>query len=605
MTFSLRILPSPERARLARWPTVLVTAWASLPGTAHTPDASIQMDPLVGLWGVETTLRSQVHGELTVDTRTTPWQATLAGDHIEVRLDGDRVGFVLPGDRGELRGKFDRAAHVIHAYWTQPRGPLLQAPYATPVELREPSPSSFTGSVVPLEQRISVYLRVVAGADGHLTAVLVNPEVNLTRRRVFTVWRDGNKVRLHSTGQSIQGSYDSKAGTLSLQLVNFLPAFSFTRRTQDAAGFFARTPGGANDYQAPLAQDDGWVTGVLAQEELDEQPLRDLIGKILTADPADSRWSIHSLLIARHGRLVLEEYFHGFNRERTHDMRSAAKTFAPALVGLARERGVDLTPLTPVYRVLARYEPFQGWDARKQAVSLRDIMTMTAGSACDDNDDSSPGNEDRMQAATTDWYRYTLDLPMVRAPGGDKAVYCSADLNLVGGVVASASSQWLVELFDEGLARPLQFGRYYLNLMPDGQAYMGGGAYLRPRDALKLGQVFLDGGFWHGRRILAREWVEESMATHAHFDPRYSLGQEHGYGYGWHINELESGGTRYRAVAAQGNGGQFVVVIPDLDLVVGINGGAYGEFDHWYRWETELIPQYVIPAVTRRRRPEQ
>lgn len=231
-------------------------------------------------------------------------------------------------------------------------------------------------------------------------------------------------------------------------------------------------------------------------------------------------------------------------------------------------------------------------------------MTMTAGNACDDNNDDSPGNEDRMQSdeKQKDWYKYSLDLPMVKEPGGEDAIYCSGDLNLVGGTVAAVTHRWLPEFFEESLAGPLQFGRYYLNLMPDGQAYMGGGAYLRPRDQLKLGQLYLNGGVWHGKRIISKSWVNESTSVHSHFDPKFSLGQKHEYGYGWHIHDLKSGANTYRVFAAEGNGGQFVIVVPDLDLVVGITGGSYGEFDQWYRWELELVPQFIIPAAAAIRR---
>jgi CubicO group peptidase (beta-lactamase class C family) len=200
-------------------------------------------------------------------------------------------------------------------------------------------------------------------------------------------------------------------------------------------------------------------------------------------------------------------------------------------------------------------------------------------------------------AEQPDWYKYTLDLPMVKEPGGDAAVYCSADLNLVGGAVAEASHAWLPEFFDEHLARPLQFGSYYLNLMPDGQAYMGGGAYLLPRDQLKLGQLYLSGGVWNGRRVVARDWVRASTSVHAHFARERSLGQEHGYGFGWHMHKLQSGGETYKVFAAEGNGGQFVIAVPALDLVIGITGGAYGEFDQWYRWELELVPRFILPAA--------
>jgi CubicO group peptidase (beta-lactamase class C family) len=308
---------------------------------------------------------------------------------------------------------------------------------------------------------------------------------------------------------------------------------------------------------------------------------------------------IQSLLIARHGHLVLDQYFYGFDEGRVHDMRSAAKTFAPVLVGLAREHGAKLSPQTPIYPLFTQYSSFENWDARKAKTALRDVMTMTAGNACDDNKDDSPGNEDKMQSDDKhrDWYKYSLDLPMLKEPGGEDAVYCSADLNLVGGAVAASTRRWLPEFFDETLARPLQFGRYYLNLMPDGQAYMGGGAYLRPRDQLKLGQLYLDGGLWNGKRIVSKEWVAESTSVHSHFAPKYSLGQQHSYGYGWHIHDLRSGANTYRVFAAEGNGGQIVLVVPDLDLVVGITGGSYGEFDQWYRWDLELVPQFIMPAA--------
>ena len=72
---------------------------------------------------------------------------------------------------------------------------------------------------------------------------------------------------------------------------------------------------------------------------------------------------------------------------------------------------------------------------------------------------------------------------------------------------------------------------------------------------------------------------------------------DHQYGYGWHINPLKTPGHVYRSFAAGGNGGQIVVVIPELDMVVAFNGGSYGEFAKWYRWSLELVPQYIIPAV--------
>jgi len=145
------------------------------------------------------------------------------------------------------------------------------------------------------------------------------------------------------------------------------------------------------------------------------------------------------------------------------------------------------------------------------------------------------------------------------------------------------SNSWLPELFDRYLARPLQFGTYHMNLMPTGEAYMGGGLYLRPRDDLKLGQLYLSGGIWHATRIVSEDWVQQSTTEYSTFDQQTNYDAPHEYGFGWHINRLHVGDRVFRAYSAGGNGGQLVMVIPHLDLVLTINGGSYGEFAKWYR----------------------
>ena len=578
---------------------VLAMVAALVPSTVLSQTSGV--DPLSGLWGAEVRFGMPVQGELTLDGREDVWRASIAGFRVAAEVHGGDIRFKLPDDIAEFRGTLDRASNTVRGEWIQPGGEILDPQYASPIEFRSIAESVWRGTVVPLDQRISLYL-LVSSKDGKMTATISNPDGNFFRRRVYTVTREGAKVYLEANGKRTEGTLDEKSGVLSLQVVNWLPRFQFTHRNaNDAVGFYPRTPSDNNSwsYREPFPDNDGWTAASLQAEGLNEAPIAELIHRILAADPAGTSIKIQSLLIARHGHLVLEEYFYGFSQDRVHDMRSAGKTFAPVLAGLANEHGAKLTPQTPIYPLFTQYSSFANWDARKQKIVLRDIMTMTAGNACDDNNDDSPGNEDRMQsdAQQRDWYKHSLDLPMLKDPGGENAIYCSADLNLVGGAVAAVTHRWLPEFFDENLARPLQFGRYYLNLMPDGQAYFGGGAYLRPRDQLKLGQLYLDGGVWNGKRIVSKNWVTESISVHSRFAETYSLGQKHQYGYGWHIHDLNSGVKTYRVFAAEGNGGQVIIVVPDLDLVVGITGGSYGEFDQWYRWELELVPQFIIPAA--------
>ena len=223
---------------------------------------------------------------------------------------------------------------------------------------------------------------------------------------------------------------------------------------------------------------------------------------------------------------------------------------------------------------------------------------MNSGLACDDNDDNSPGNEDRMYAQTAqrDYYKYALDVPMAADPGNGTAVYCTIGINLLGGILRDATKTSLIDLFDRYVATPLDIRSYYLNLSPNGDAYMGGGMYLRPRDALKLGQLYLGGGSWNGRRVVGARWVALSAQQHSFF-PASAYAAGHGYGFAWHLFSPRAGNRTYREYMAQGNGGQLIAVLPELDTVVLIEAGNYNNFPTWRAFFEDYIPQYVIPAM--------
>jgi CubicO group peptidase (beta-lactamase class C family) len=563
-------------------------------------------DALVGIWGSENSFGPSVRGELTLDAGQPQWRARIAGFDVPVHREKDAITFSLANNAGEFRGDVSADGHTVTGDWIQPVGTTLNNRYATPVRFHQARPEIWTGQVVPLDDRISFYVSIQRAPDSSLTAFIRNPEFNFFRRRSYRVEVSGTKVTLtnsQNSGDTIRGTFDPKSDRLLLPVLEDHPPLQFTRReTGDAPGLFPRAPGGASySYRKPAATDDGWQTASLAEVGLDAAPIAELIQKITSANLQDNPVNIHSLLIARHGKLVLEEYFYGQTREQTHDTRSASKTYGPVLAGIARDLGTKIGPETPVYPLFPQYKPFAHWDDRKSNLTLRDLMTMTSGLACDDNDDHSPGQEDTMQEqrAQPDWYKYTLDLPVAHDPGGDKAVYCSAGMNLVGGVVRNATDIWLPEFFEEHLARPLQFHTYHINLTPTGEAYMGGGLSIRPRDEIKLGQLYLSGGTWNGRRIVSSEWVAESTTPHSNFAPMMDIDLDHQYGYGWHINPLKTTSHTYRSFSAGGNGGQIVIVIPELDLVICFNGGSYGEFAKWYRWSLELVPKYIIPAAVK------
>jgi len=247
-----------------------------------------------------------------------------------------------------------------------------------------------------------------------------------------------------------------------------------------------------------------------------------------------------------------------------------------------------------VYALLADEAPFQNPDARKDRITVADLMSMQSGYACDDNDDNSPGNEDAMQSQTKqpDWYKYALDLPMAADPG-TKAVYCTAGINLLGAIVSTSTKQWLPAYFNARFARPMQFGRYALWLMPApvNDAYMGGGDLFRPRDFLKFGQLFLDGGTWNGSPIIDPAWLQAVSTKRSTID-----GEIGDYGWGWHLYEFDVSGRKIKAIGAGGNGGQLLFVFPQLDMALMITAANYGQYPVWSSYIKTLVPE-ILAAV--------
>ena len=175
------------------------------------------------------------------------------------------------------------------------------------------------------------------------------------------------------------------------------------------------------------------------------------------------------------------------------------------------------------------------------------------------------------QTTHPDFYSWTLALKMVSDPG-KTWVYCSANPNLVGGVIARATGRYLPALFDELIAHPLEIKRYYLPLSPTGDFTMTGGSRFLPRDFLKLAQVHLNGGTWKGHRVYTREWSD--LATESHY---YSDAYKFHYGYLWWGVDYPFQGRTIRAYFASGNGGQISMAIPELQLAMAFHAGNYND----------------------------
>ncbi len=340
----------------------------------------------------------------------------------------------------------------------------------------------------------------------------------------------------------------------------------------------------------PEALDDGWPTAAPSEAGVRLGPIRDLVRAVVEGEMALT----HSVLVARRGKLVVEEYFYDFDRETWHDMRSASKTVTSTLIGLAVQEGHIEGSRATALQFFPKYRRYANWDERKAEITVRDLLTMSSGLDANDSDPNSVAAEGRYQSQTRqpDWIMLALDAPMIAEPGS-QPLYGGANPLILGGILAEAVEEPVEWFAHRTLLGPLGIEHYKFFMDPTGIVYMGGGLHLRPRDTAKYGQLYLDGGVWQGRRILTEEWVRESWGKYGRLAPLDRNG--HQYGYLWWHHQYQVGDQTIETVEARGMGGQYIFVVPSLELVAVITSGNYRTGKT--RQPEELLRRFILPAA--------
>lgn len=562
---------------------------------------------LSGLWmakHIDNT--ADISGPLLIQRVAGGWRAQISGQSAPVTFDGKAVSFALPAKKGSFTGRIEPGNTSIFGHWRQ-SATVDAGAYAFPVTLRRDGPDLWRGTVVSLADPMAFYLVIKPGsASGATTAAyLINPERDLGWMwDVDRLESDGNSVKLlaSETGRrkgqvQADGIYRDQDDVLSIYFSGRGGTYDFTRVAANATtDFYPRgRPTAHYAYAAPPDEHDGWPVARVEDVGISRTRINAFMQSIIDT-PIDSVHSpeIHAILIARHGKLVVEEYFHGENRDKPHETRSAAKSITATLYGAAIQAGLPVSTSTHVYSAMNGGTFPPGLDPLKRSLTVESLLTMSAGLDCDDNDPNSPGNENTMLdiEGLRDYYKFALDLKMIRPPG-QKSVYCSIEPNLVGGVLSRTTHRNLPDLFHDLVAEPLQISRYYLALQPSGEPYMGGGVRLLPRDFMKFGQLVMDGGTWNGHRILSREYAARASSAITYIGDYKSK-----YGYFWWIKDYPYNGGTVRGFAALGNGGQVMMSIPKLDIVMEFYGANYN--DRAARLATdEYIPNYILPAIVK------
>lgn len=557
---------------------------------------------LAGLWKAKKRFGPDARGTLVVQRTGEGYTADLAGRIVSVTAANGELTFSLPDSQGRFRGKIDGKG-VIAGHWfrfgTPVNGSGGSTPNsASPVVLKPDGPNRWSGNVDPSEDTFTLYLLLQPQPDGSLRAVLRNPERDLgTQQGVERLTRDGNAVKLigkrgGKEQEVSSGTYDADSDGITLVFPGRGGSYDFLRDT-DGSGFYPRgKQPGRYTYRPPLALDDGWPVGTLDAADIDRATMEKFVQSILDM-PMDAQEApqFHGVLIARHGKLVFEEYFHDHHRDKLQNTRSASKSLSALVVGAAMQAGAPLKLTSPVYQVMNGGTFPQDLEPQKRAMTLEDLLTMSAGFFCDDTNENAPGAEDQMweQSAEPDFYRYLMKAPMATPPG-ENSVYCSAVSNLALGMAGRAAHEDPMVLFDRLIGEPMKIRRYEWGLDRVGNPYGGGGMNLLLRDFIKLGQLMLDRGTWQGRRIVSEEFAARASSRLYHLRNLY-------YGYLWWSEDYPYKNRTLHTFSARGAGGQTVTVVPELDLVVATFAGSFASRKGMFAASTDPIPRIILPAV--------
>lgn len=301
---------------------------------------------------------------------------------------------------------------------------------------------------------------------------------------------------------------------------------------------------------------------------------------------ADEISSLRSLLIQQQGTLLGEYYFNGRSPNRPFNIKSASKSIIGLLVGIAIEEGFIPSIEEPISTYFPDYFE-KNPDSKKEQITIRNLLSMQAGLA------STSSSNYGAWVLSRNWVEYTLDQDFVTEIGGTM-VYSTGTSHLLSVIVTKASGMNTKAFAEKYLFDPMNIKVGGWDRDPQGY-YMGGNnVALKPSDMLKIGQMLLDGGEYEGQQIISIEWIIDSFGTYT-----YSNYNPYGYGYQWWNKETGD----YTTLFAWGHGGQYIMMIPELDAVVVMTSSVTSESRRrtYKRPVFVLLEDHIIPFLESRK----
>lgn len=332
-----------------------------------------------------------------------------------------------------------------------------------------------------------------------------------------------------------------------------------------------------------IQPNSGWE---ISENSFDHKKIEALNRKI-----AENRFeNINGIVVIKKGQLLIEEYFNGETRESLHDARSVGKSVASTMMGIAIEENF-IKNENALLKDFYNLKSFNNYSPKKNSVTLKSLLTMSSGFLGDDNDYSSPGNEENMYP-TKNWVKFTLDLPMNEdSEIGKEFAYFTAGVVVLGDIIDKSVPKGLVSYSDKKLFSPLGITNYQWEYTPQKVGNTAGGIRLRAIDFAKYGQLYKNKGLWNGKQILNEQWIEKSL------DKQIEQSVDNGYyGYLFWNKTYTLNNKEYEVAYCSGMGGNKIFIFKDLPFVIVITSSAYNTPNAHANVDKMMI-DYILPSI--------
>jgi CubicO group peptidase (beta-lactamase class C family) len=403
--------------------------------------------------------------------------------------------------------------------------------------------------------------------------------------RFYDYWEFNTVQFIDSTNQLV--IVDNEGSTYK-GIVDYNKKIDFIRdEDSDIDKFFIPYPSSPNGsikytYHQPGKCNDHLQTASIFEFVKDSTAFYNLIEKIIK----QKFGRLESFLIVKDQKLVLEEYFYGYDRNQMHPIYSCTKSLTSLLLGMSLDRRKKIDVEQPVFDFFPQYESLL--TPEKEKITLEHVLTMSAG---------IQGSNGLEGAKPEDYIKYLLSLPLESNPG-ESYKYSGECTNLLGGIIYTLEKKQADEFAKDVLFKKLKISEFNWE-RENGITPCDAGLFMYPKDMVKIGLLVLNNGTWNGEQIVPKEWIDMSSKPHVaeseFFDYGYQWWHRSKQNKSWWENPVHGSNNEHDMFLALGYGGQYIMVVRDLNMVIVITSSDYNESNGMALAKVPMVIEEVVP----------